>query len=258
MKRRHWSPEIAKKRGYEVGKRFGVMVIVDIVSLGQMMCRCDCGLYSMQPAHSLNAKRSRCGNSVCLLPDLPKPKPHPKPRAQKWTSENKNIYRIWSKGGTTNDVREQAKCSFRRLYRVVETKEGIPYHLAMARKRGHTIGLKQGYLTIEAIEKASRSRYNLGCRCECGNQITLTPFVWGMGRVYCSHACGMKLVEADSLWIGETFGMLTVLHRDENKRFFMCQCECGNRMSAHSSNLRQGRTKSCGCSRRASIEGRAT
>lgn len=49
---------------------------------------------------------------------------------------------------------------------------------------------------------------------------------------------------------GQRYGRLTVLHRDESvvgRGVWICQCECGNTHTTRGENLRNGRTKSCGC-----------
>lgn len=68
--------------------------------------------------------------------------------------------------------------------------------------------------------------------------------------------------------IGERYGMLVVVARvqDGPRRQvrFLCRCDCGNEVEVRASNLRVGKTKSCGCLRRermrlaARAAGRAT
>ena len=49
----------------------------------------------------------------------------------------------------------------------------------------------------------------------------------------------------------QTFGKLTVLERDfskpKGKAYWICKCECGNQKSVVGSDLRAGKTASCGC-----------
>jgi hypothetical protein len=51
--------------------------------------------------------------------------------------------------------------------------------------------------------------------------------------------------------IGKRFGLLTVLERvikeDNNDSYWKCMCECGNTCIVTGSNLKSGRTVSCGC-----------
>lgn len=49
---------------------------------------------------------------------------------------------------------------------------------------------------------------------------------------------------------GKIYGKLVVLeldHVEKSKRYWKCQCECGNTTVVREGNLRHGITKSCGC-----------
>lgn len=49
---------------------------------------------------------------------------------------------------------------------------------------------------------------------------------------------------------GQKYGRLTVIKESEpknNKRYWDCRCECGNEKTVEMNQLRQGKTKSCGC-----------
>lgn len=49
---------------------------------------------------------------------------------------------------------------------------------------------------------------------------------------------------------GATFGSLTVLHRDGSHKklaTWRCQCKCGKTVTCLGTDLRQGKTKTCGC-----------
>lgn len=48
---------------------------------------------------------------------------------------------------------------------------------------------------------------------------------------------------------GNIYGRLTVIsyHHTNNKAFWLCQCECGNKTIVSGDKLRRGYTKSCGC-----------
>lgn len=53
---------------------------------------------------------------------------------------------------------------------------------------------------------------------------------------------------------GQKFGKLIVIRESEikknNKRSWICRCECGTEKVITTSNLRNGNTKSCGCLKR--------
>lgn len=53
--------------------------------------------------------------------------------------------------------------------------------------------------------------------------------------------------------IGQKFGRLTIIKKDNsNKRgiFWLCKCDCGIEKVIYGEDIRQGKTKSCGCLRR--------
>ena len=55
-------------------------------------------------------------------------------------------------------------------------------------------------------------------------------------------------------YIGRKYGNLTVisLHHIDTKgrRYWLCQCECGNTRISQGADLKSGKTKSCGCRRK--------
>ena len=49
---------------------------------------------------------------------------------------------------------------------------------------------------------------------------------------------------------GQKFGRLTVIrfdHSQNGKKYYLCQCDCGNLKTVSSHSLKSGNTKSCGC-----------
>lgn len=65
-----------------------------------------------------------------------------------------------------------------------------------------------------------------------------------------------------SVNIGERYGMLTVIARvqDGPRRQvrYLCECDCGNRLEVLAASLRTGKTRSCGCLRRARMRAAAS
>jgi hypothetical protein len=68
---------------------------------------------------------------------------------------------------------------------------------------------------------------------------------------YCSRYCSSLSRQEDLT--GKRFGRLKVLNIDtSNKKrvCWICQCDCGNKITVFAFNLKKGNTKSCGCFRK--------
>lgn len=51
--------------------------------------------------------------------------------------------------------------------------------------------------------------------------------------------------------IGKKINMLTILGKDpERKGYVICQCDCGNIISARPTRIKSGSTSSCGCNKK--------
>jgi hypothetical protein len=63
-----------------------------------------------------------------------------------------------------------------------------------------------------------------------------------------------------SIAIGDRYGKLVILGRgglnERKNRLWTCLCDCGNTASIRTSDLRQGRRRSCGCLRQDVLKGR--
>ena len=67
------------------------------------------------------------------------------------------------------------------------------------------------------------------------------------------HDKGERILKKRLDLAGQRFGKLTVLRPAEGigtYTFWTCRCDCGQETVVRTSNLRGGRTKSCGCQRR--------
>lgn len=116
------------------------------------------------------------------------------------------------------------------------------------------IGNKYGRLTV--IERAeNRNGVRWRCRCECGKEIEVLGTSLRSGNTK-SCGCLQKQKAAQSLknLVGQKFGKLTVIKRDESKPkghgkpvYWVCQCDCGNVISIRGIHLKTGHTVSCGC-----------
>lgn len=90
------------------------------------------------------------------------------------------------------------------------------------------------------------------CKCACGNELAVRAGLLTGPRAQQSCGCvpqGSRLVDLT----GHVFGRLTVIQREPNKgkqTRWMCRCSCDNTTIVGAELLNDGRTKSCGCSRR--------
>lgn len=112
------------------------------------------------------------------------------------------------------------------------------------------IGNKYGKLTVIApTEERIRKRVCWICECECGNQITVIGTDLRTGR---KLDCGCVPHYNFKDETGNRYGRLTVLKQSNKKSksraiLWDCQCDCGKMTTVVGSDLRSGKTKSCGC-----------
>lgn len=131
-------------------------------------------------------------------------------------------------------------------------------------------GVKKGdkYFKLTAIER-DMSRLNEGrvywiWECECGNRLSLPLKQVASGN---TKSCGCLNKEKYMKRLNEinsnledltlkVFGKLTVkrlatkeetLNRPKGKRYWYCQCECGNYHIASTEELKAEKVQSCGC-----------
>ena len=112
------------------------------------------------------------------------------------------------------------------------------------------IGNKYGKLTVIAsTPERIRNRICWICKCECGKQITVIGTDLRTGRkVDCGCIPHYNFIDET----GNKYGRLTVIkqvNKKSNSRaiFWLCQCDCGNVVEVIGRDLRNGKTKSCGC-----------
>lgn len=117
-------------------------------------------------------------------------------------------------------------------------------------------GRRFGKLTV--IEDSGRRRGECilwRCRCDCGGECLAVRRQLISGAVAscgCAKQKRTVFVGAEDL-TDRRFGKLTALRRVENdkngKPRWMCQCDCGGTKAVAAQDLKNGRTRSCGCER---------
>lgn len=115
------------------------------------------------------------------------------------------------------------------------------------------VGIKFGKLST--VRQSGFKYYESGtrvatwlCSCECGGEKLSTSTSLKSGQTW--H-CGCENKRTKSL-VGQNFGKLTVLETDGEfvgyaKTVYICECECGEKVTRKHRSLAGKRTKSCGC-----------
>ena len=121
-------------------------------------------------------------------------------------------------------------------------------------------GDKFGLLTViqetpKPENRKTKGKYYL-CQCECGNQKIADKSGLIRGGVKsCGCLRAKRVSESITIDItGKRFGRLTVLEKvdykdtpQKSQAMWKCKCDCGNITVVRGTQLRQGKTKSCGC-----------
>lgn len=125
-------------------------------------------------------------------------------------------------------------------------------------KAENLIGKRFGKLTVLSRDADYVSPKNAHvpkwiCQCDCGNVKSVLSNRLRQGKIL---SCGCDNPYHYNL-VGERFGALIVQSEnfhDERKtktrkRYWNCKCDCGNIISVSTDHLKNGKVKSCGCSR---------
>lgn len=123
------------------------------------------------------------------------------------------------------------------------------------------IGKRFGDLTVIRFDHMNNRRNSCWlCECDCGNTIVLPRKALVSGN---TSSCGCRKhgPQREDL-VGKQFGRLTVIafdHADRYRnKYWVCECECGNRTIVTGGDLKSGNTTSCGCYQIEGIRERAT
>ena len=102
-----------------------------------------------------------------------------------------------------------------------------------------------GKLTVVSLVGSEHRNRTWLCKCECGNEKTVTSNSLTSGK---TKSCGCINIKDLA---GKKFGKLTVVSfAGSNKHGhakWLCKCECGNEKTVTGNQLASGKTKSCGC-----------
>ena len=118
-------------------------------------------------------------------------------------------------------------------------------------------GRRFGKVVVKGFHGVNKNRVSQWlCECDCGNEIVVIRNSLISGN---TTSCGCKYRSFGDI-TGKRFGKLTAIefdHKDaNNKSYWLCECDCGNKTIVSRSSLTSERTKSCGCSRRENLSGK--
>lgn len=114
-------------------------------------------------------------------------------------------------------------------------------------------GQQFGELKVLYRNGSKNGRALWRCLCSCGKEIDITgnKLLTGHNK---SCGCVSNKLRKENLedLTGQKFSFLTVISRDEmdhknGRRYWICQCDCGNKTVVCTNHLKSGAIKSCGC-----------
>lgn len=129
----------------------------------------------------------------------------------------------------------------------------------MSRSVEDLVGQTFGLLTVISNEPKRKNIRMCRCRCVCGRYVITRCSSLKNGH---TKGCGQRHRVVHDM-TGERFGKLIVESRapdhitpSGNKSIMWnCVCDCGNRVVVRGTNLRNGNSSSCGCTRSESLLG---
>lgn len=114
------------------------------------------------------------------------------------------------------------------------------------------IGDRYGKLTVlEKTNEKIRESIAYRCKCDCGKETLSDSSSLKSGH---KKSCGCLFTyDRPNDIIGKRFGRLVVLEKTKLKKWnsylYRCKCDCGGEKLEISSQLKAGKTSSCGCLR---------
>ncbi|BAL82956.1 hypothetical protein SELR_12480 [Selenomonas ruminantium subsp. lactilytica TAM6421] len=235
------------------GRQFGHLKVIarhpDPLHKSQWLCRCDCGNEGYFSATSLiTGRRRSCGcvtgtnylNTLNLVGE----------RFGHLTviARNKNpLYRSnWlCRCDCGNEV-------YLRTSLLLKGLRSCGCHTGTSELEIiDLIGQKFGRLTVISRHRNPKRTRTWICRCECGNEVSLTT-----SRLLNGHdiSCGCSRSRNRKFHIPDLIGKhikhLTVISHSNNplrKSSWICRCDCGNTFEVTTSAFLRGAYSSCGC-----------
>lgn len=256
------------------GQKFGYLTVVRLSdqkdSYGVRLWECRCDACDGPPAYVLGAHLRNGARTSCGCRYVSKPKTLTTTRSKRMDLTGKRFGRL-----TVLEEAEQLGTKRRWLCRCDCGSPPITVKMDSLRS-GNTqscgcykidrtseantvdiVGKRFGKLTVVRMlpEKQNQIPY-YECKCDCGEKKNVAGTNLRSGQVK-SCGCGRKSGKNKKRLdlTGNRYGRLTVLSEVEphgTMRRWLCKCDCGKLVPfiVTMTNLRSGRTQSCGCLRR--------
>lgn len=222
------------------GQRFGRLVALELIHKNNKtawLCQCDCG--NTKVVSSLNLKKGTQSCGCIKSPSLAGKvfgkltvlKLSEKPRKGKQS-------KLWICLCECGGMREVLTDS---LNLGIVTSCGCHSNIK------DITGVRSGSLVAKRLAyKKNRDAY-WHCDCDCGGTKIVKSADISSNSIV---SCGCRAHKQAEDLVGQQFGRLLVSsysHKVGRKRYWVCQCNCGNVVTVSGPCLKSGNTVSCGC-----------
>lgn len=126
------------------------------------------------------------------------------------------------------------------------------------KKQGSDVaGKKIHMLSVLGYAYSKNNKVYMNCKCDCGNDCVVSAILIRNGH---TKSCGCLYKESIVNFnkrsktndiTGKKFGRLTALNLVENEKndgaYWLFECDCGNKVVRKGSEVKRGKTSSCGC-----------
>lgn len=156
----------------------------------------------------------------------------------------------------------QCKCGNKSIltsYCVKRSKSCGCYLKEVMSKRAFKLDFKNGsrfgiLTVIKRTDIKSRLGVIWNCKCDCGNEINVVGnWLINPKRLGKIKSCGCNYINSNFIDLtGKRFNRLLVIkksHRGgkDKNTYWLCNCDCGNEITAATRHLNYGSIQSCGC-----------
>lgn len=121
------------------------------------------------------------------------------------------------------------------------------------RKREDLTGRNFNKLTFRTFDKIENHVTYWFCECDCGTifSVNSQSVIRGLTK-----SCGCIRFEDLSDTVFNDLTCVKISHTNKNHTYWLCKCICGKETIVEQSHLKNGHTKSCGCSRNGDLVGK--